>query len=260
MRACLEISNSSIICALFSLENELLHLDHITVKAGDKVVDVLEYLIQNNDLFFHNYASVFVAIAGPHYTLVPGPLFENSTKEQLLKFNHPLAGDEIVLADEIVSAEGFCVYSVNKKIKDMLDQAFPNNHIKHTTTCLVESLPALGSKTYKTCLVNVQGEHMDVALYGGKLLFFNSFSFQTAEDFLYFILASLEQNNCNPEDTEIVLAGEIELGSALFDTLKKYIPKIKFAVADKAILKKNDFVKLPEHFYFSLFNLYLCAL
>lgn len=260
LRACIEIAPSEITLALFSLESELVYLEQFILKAGERMHETLEHLVQNHDLFAHNYANVYIGIANAHYTLVPGALFESANKEQLFKFNHALASDEIVLTDEIFSSESVCVYSVNKRIKELLDKAFPNNHIRHKATCLIESLPSADSKTHKTCLVNVQGENMDVALYQKKLLFFNSFGFQSAEDFLYFILAALEQNNCTLEETEIVLAGEIETGSALYNTIKKYIPKIKFAVVNRSIIKKNDFVKLPEHFYFSLFNLYLCAL
>ncbi len=260
MRACLEIASSEIVLSLFSLDNELLYLEHLVVKAGDKLHEVLEQLIQTNDLFSHSYANVYISFSNTQYTLVPGALFDNANKEQLLKFNHTLSSEETVLSDEVFSAESFCVYAVNKKVKELLDKVFPNNHTRHKTTCLIESLPSADSKTHKTCLVNVQGETMDVALYQKKLLFFNSFNFQSAEDFLYFVLASLEQNNASLESTEIVLAGEIETGSALHNTLKQYMPKMKFAVADKSIIRKNDFVKLPEHFYFSLYNLYLCAL
>lgn len=260
LRACLEISAGEIILSLFTLAHELVYLEQISLKPGDKPADVLEFIANNNEFFAHNYANVFVSVSNPHYTLVPGALFDNANKEKLLKFNHAIANDEVVLADEIFSAESFCVYSVNKRVKELLDKVFPNNHIRHKVTCLVEGLPGISSKTHKTCLVNVENESMDIALYHKKLLFFNSFQYQTAEDFLYFILASLEQNGCALEETEVVLAGEIETGSAIFTTLKKYIPKIKFAVADKSIVKKNDFVKLPDHFNFSLFNLYLCAL
>lgn len=260
LRACIEISDNGIVLMLFTFENELVYLEHVTIKAGDKVIDVLEYLTQNSEFFAHNYATVLVSFSNAHYTLVPGALFDSGNKEQLLKFNHSLSGDEMVLSDEILSEESFCVYAVNRHVKELLDRVFPNNHVKHKVTCLVESLPALASKSYKTCLVHVEADDMDVALYHKKLLFFNSFQYQAAEDFLYFILASLEQNGCTLDETEVVLAGEVETGSALYNTLKKYVPKIKFAVADKSIVKKNDFVKLPEHFYFSVFNLYLCGL
>ena len=112
-----------------------------------------------------------------------------------MKFNHNITNDAIVLSDEIISADSHCVYAFDKKVKELLDRSFPNNHVKHRTTCLIEGLPAIASKTHKTCLVNVQGNTLDIALYNKKLQFFNSFEFQTAEDFLYYTLAALEQNS-----------------------------------------------------------------
>lgn len=259
LRACIGIGPLEIVLALFSEENELGYLEHVALKPGDKLADALGQLARQNDFFAHSYGQVQIAITGAHYTLVPGALFVNANKEQILRFNHALGADETVLADEIVSAGSFCVYAVNTQVKELLDQVFPNNHIRHKATCLIEQLPALGSRTHKTCLVNVEADTLDIALYDKKLAFFNSFSFQTAEDFLYFILASLGQNGFATEDSEIILAGEIEAGSALHNTLKKYIPRMRFAVSDKSIVRRNDFVKLPDHFYFSLFSLYLCA-
>lgn len=259
-RCCLDISPSEIVCALFNQSNELIYLQHYALKANEKIAEALEYLIETDPFFSQNYAHVDVCISNNIYTLVPATLFVKENREELLKFNHTVSKEMIILSDEIVSADSHCVYAADKKVKDLLDKVFPNNHIKHKTSCLIEGLPAIASKTHKTCLVNVSGNSMDVALYNKKLLFFNTFEFQTAEDFLYFILAVLEQNNCALDETEIVLAGEIETGSALYLTLKQYIPKLKFAVANKAIIRRNDFVKLPDHFHYTLFNLYLCAL
>jgi hypothetical protein len=260
LRTCLDISNNEIIFSLFSPENELIYLQHCILKANEKPAEVLEYLIETEPFFSQNYANVYVCVSNTLYTLVPAALFVNENKEQLLKFNHNITNDFVVLSDEIFSADSHCIYAFDKRIKELIDKAFPNNHVKHKTSCLIEGLPSASSKTHKTCLVNVQGNNMDVALYNKKLLFFNTFEFQTAEDFLYFILAGLEQNSCTLDETEVVLAGEIETGSALYLTLKQYIPKIKFAVSNRSIVKKNDFVQLPEHFYYTLFSLYLCAL
>jgi hypothetical protein len=260
LRACMELSPAEIILSLFTAENELVYLEHLLVKPGEKLADSLESLAATNEFFAHSYAQVEIGIAGAHYTLVPNALFDGANKEQLLKFNHAVAADETVLADEIFSAGSYCVYSVEARVKQLFDKVFPNNHMRHQATCLIESLSSLSSKTHKTCLVNVHADRLDIALYHKKLTFFNSFSFQATEDFLYFVLASLEQNGFALEETEIVLAGEIEAGSALHNTLKKYMPLLRFAVGGKGLQRKNDFVKLPDHFYFSLFNLYLCAL
>src|ERR1700758_4742901 len=194
--ACLDISSTEIIFSLFSLENELVYLQHCLLKANEKPIEVLEYLVDTEPFFSQSYMGVYVCVSNSLYTLVPGALFVNENKEDVLKFNHNIKNDEIVLSDEIVSADSYCVYAFDKRVKELLDKTFPNNHVKHKVSCLIESLPTATSKTHKTCLVNVQGNTMDVALYNKKLLFFNSFEFQTAEDFLYYILATLEQNAC----------------------------------------------------------------
>jgi hypothetical protein len=258
--ACLDISPTEIIFSLFSLENELVYLQHCVLKANEKPAEGLTYLIETEPFFSQSYMGVFVCVSNSLYTLVPGALFVNENKEEVLKFNHNITNDAIVLSDEIISADSHCVYAFDKKVKELLDRTFPNNHVKHKTTCLIEGLPAIASKTHKTCLVNVQGNTLDIALYNKKLQFFNSFEFQTAEDFLYYTLAALEQNTFALDETEVVLAGEVETGSAIYETLTQFIPKLKFAVANKSIIRKNDFVKLPDHFYYTLFNLYLCAL
>ena len=260
LRACLEISPTDVVTALFSAKNELLYLQCYTFKSNEKVNEVFEHLLQTEAFFSQTYLNVYVGVINPLYTVVPSSLFQNDDKEKWLTYNHVIDNDDIILSDDINSTDSKCVYAINQKLKILIDQTFPNNHIKHTYTCIADSLADIASKNYKTCLVHVGTNSFDVALYNKKLLFFNSFEYQSTEDFLYFILASLEQNNFAISETEIVLAGEIEAQSALNEILKEYFPKIKFAVHNKVIVLNDDFAKLPNHFYYSLFNLYLCAL
>jgi hypothetical protein len=260
LRACLEISSTDMLTALFTAQNELVYIQHYTFKPNEKINEVFDHVLHSEAFFSQGYASVYISISNALYTVVPSSLFQVDNKEKWLKYNHVVSEEDIILTDDINSTDSKCVYGINEKLKVLIDQTFPNNHIKHKSTCIAESLSALASKTHKTCLVHVGTDAFDIALYDKKLLFFNTFEYQSTEDFLYFILASLEQNKLVVDETEIVLAGEIEAQSALYDTLKEYFPKLKFAVHNKSILLNNDFAKLPNHFYYSLFNLYLCAL
>ncbi len=237
-----------------------MYLQQYAFKPNGKIHEVFEHLMHSEAFFSQGYTSVYISISNALYTVVPSSLFQADNKEKWLAYNHVLDADDVVLSDDINSTDSMCVYVINQKLKVLIDQTFPNNHIKHRSTCITESLSTLASKTHKTCLVHVGSDSFDNALYDKKLLFFNTFEYQSTEDFLYFILASLEQNKLAVDETEIVLAGEIETQSALYDTLKEYFPKLKFAVHNKTILLNNDFAKLPNHFYYSLFNLYLCAL
>lgn len=260
LRACIEISTTDIVTALFSSQNELVYLQHYTFKASEKISEVFEHLVHTEAFFSQTYLNAYISILNPLYTIVPSSLFQSNNTDRWLKFNHTITDDVVVLHDDVYSTDSKCIYAVNQKLKILLDQTFPNNHIKHKTTCITESLAGFVSKKYKSCLVHVGTDSFDIALYSKKMLFFNTFEYQSAEDFLYFILASLEQNKLPVDETEITLAGEIEAQSALYDTLKEYFPKLKFAVNNKTIVLKNDFAKMPNHFYYSLFNLYLCAL
>lgn len=260
LRACLEISSADLVLALFTSQNEPVYIQHYTFKSNEKISEVFEHLLQSEAFFSQTYASVYISISNPLYTVVPSSLFQTDDKEKWLAYNHVISNDDLVLADDINSIDSKCVYAINQKLKALIDQTFPNNHIKHKSTCITESLSGLASKTHKTCLVHIGTDSFDVALYDKKLLFFNTFEYQSTEDFLYFILASIEQGNLVIDETEIILAGEIELQSALYNSLKEYFPKLKFAVHNKTISLNNDFSKLPNHFYYSLFNLYLCAL
>jgi len=260
LRACIEISTTDIVTALFSAQNELVYLQHYTFKSSEKINEVFEHLVHTEVFFSQVYLNVYISILNPLYTIVPTSLYQSDNNDRWLKFNHTVTDDVVVLNDDVYSTDSKCVYAVNQKLKTLIDQTFPNNHIKHKTTCITESLAGFVSKKHKSCLVHVGADSFDIALYNKKMLFFNTFEYQSTEDFLYFILASLEQNKFQVEETEITLAGEIEANSALYDTLKEYFPKLKFAVNNKTIVLKNDFEKIPNHFYYSLFNLYLCAL
>ena len=260
LRACIEFARQEISMALFNQENELVYLQQLVSVPGEKNHKTLEHLIESDVFFSQTYLSVYIGINSPLYTLVPKALFQNENKAQWLQFNHILEDELLILTDSVYSADCICLYGVDKHLKELLDRTFPNHQLKHMTTCLAESLGEYISKKHKSCLVHVGSENFDIALLDKKMQFFNSFEYQCSEDFLYFMLASLEQNHFLPEETEIVLAGEIEAQSALHDLIKSYFPKTRFAVTNKMLRIKHDFEKLPNHFHYSLFNLYACAL
>jgi hypothetical protein len=259
LRTFLDISDREIVIALINPQNELILLQHFTCKANEHANEAISVLANTEPVFAQSYESVHVCYSGNVYTLVPGALYSNENKAEMLAFNHTVTDQMLVLADEMPGSDSYCVYGIDKSLKKTIDTLFSNNTLKHKVFCLAENLAAVSSRTHKTCLVHVQANTVDIALYDKKLWFFNTFEFQAAEDFLYFVLASLEQNTFSLEETEVVLAGEIEAGSALYVTLKQYLPKIKFAIGPKSLIKKDDFAKLPEHFYYALFNLFLCA-
>ena len=91
-------------------------------------------------------------------------------------------------------------------------------------------------------------------------LFYNSFHYSVKEDFIYFLIFVFEQLGLNPETTSLVLMGEIEKESAIFETIFQYIRNISFIPRNQAIDYSDVFDKLPSHYYYTLLNHKLCGL
>ena len=69
----------------------------------------------------------------------------------------------------------------------------------------------------------------DILIYDGKqILYFNSFNWMVAEDVVYFLIFVLEQLSINPEQASVVLLGNIDRGSNLFELIYRYVKNMEF--------------------------------
>ena len=91
----------------------------------------------------------------------------------------------------------------------------------------------------------------------GKLTFYNTFAYQTAEDFIYYLLFVFEQLKLNPETANVELLGELEKSSAVYQLLYKYIRNIKFGARPDAFDYSFKITSLPKQYYYSLFSQFL---
>ena len=58
-----------------------------------------------------------------------------------------------------------------------------------------------------------------VVLKDSKILFYNNFEYQTKEDFIYYILFTLEQLELSTDKTKVSLLGDINKQSELYKIL-----------------------------------------
>ena len=86
-----------------------------------------------------------------------------------------------------------------------------------------------------------------------KLLLFNSFDYQTPEDFIYYVLFTAEQLNMNPEKFLLELIGAIDTESEFFKIAYKYIRNV--SLIDVEDLRWNNYFSEAENRnHYILFN------
>ncbi len=222
--------------------------------------NVLRTKFLEEELLNKPFGKIKIGISNNRSTLVPNSLFDNNNVADLLKFNHSIASNEKVLTDDIPSIGSKNVWSIDGEIIDLLTTQFSSPLICHSSTPLVESLINENKAQHEAKLfVNVHLNIIElVYIDKGKLLLYNSSSFTTQEDFIYHILFTCEQLDIKPDTIKLILLGEIEKTSPIFEIIYKYIRNVSFGKRPMAYLYSSTFAKAPEHFYYNSFSLNVC--
>lgn len=225
----------------------------------DGVADLMDTLIKESKIINHKFQSVSCSIVNNLSTLVPNALFEDDRKRMYLKFNASLEGDEFVMVDDIKSLDAKNVFAIPLSIKAKLDTLFNNISYHHVSSTLIDTLVANHkNQTGKKMYVHVQSTHFETVLIDGKnLTFYNTFNYQSPEDFIYYLLFVYEQLQLNPEKIDTIFIGEIEKSSSIYTFANKYIRTIKFGERADSSDFSYQLQTLPKHAYFTLFNSYL---
>ena len=141
----------------------------------------------------------------------------------------------------------------------MLKAKLPPHNLLHFSAPILE---AVGFNKMKPneLLINVQMEQFEVIhAPNGQLKFFNSFQYQSKEDFIYYLLYVMEQLKLDREQSKIILVGEIEKDSAIFKLLYTYINEVTFGEKPKNVQFSAVLNQLNNHSNFSLFHQHLCG-
>jgi hypothetical protein len=119
-----------------------------------------------------------------------------------------------------------------------LFQNFGEFEYQHHSTVLLEKLLKLAGSDQKKMYINVSKRSFDiVVLENKKLIFSNIFSYETKEDFIYYILFTAEQIKLDTAVFNLYFLGEINIDSEIYKIAYKYIKNIFFLESKNSIFK-----------------------
>ena len=106
------------------------------------------------------------------------------------------------------------------------------------------------NKEEKQVFVHLQKEHFEIVVVKNQqLILFNSFQYNTPEDFIYFILFTCEQLQLNPETISVQLLGNCTEEDAFFKIAYQYIRNCTLLdVSNKASILDVSSAELRNHF------------
>lgn len=246
-------------CILDVKRNKYLSLASFTFQKVfnyQQLSTTVEELVKENELLKKKYKTISVSLVNNKSTLVPNPLFDQKKLAEYLKFNAEFDTSYNITSEQLKNSDTRNIFAVPKIIEKTIYRLFPRAKILHHSTSLIESLITNYKNTnQKILFVNVHLSTFEVVLLEGKhLIFYNSFHYESSEDFIYYLLFVCEQLKLNPENLKLILLGEVEKNAAIYAILYKYVRNIVFAERNDTFEYAYRFNEIPGHFYYNLLN------
>lgn len=221
-----------------------------TIATPELLLSEIEKIVIENTIFSQDFEAITIIHQNSLSTLVPSLLFNENELKTYLDYNIKTLTTDFIVFDNLSHLEINNVYVPYVNINNFFFQQFGEFEYKHYTTILIDKL-VLHTKdnNEKTCYVYVSNNSLDiVVLEDSKLVFYNSFSFTSKEDFIYYILFTAEQLELNPEELQLKFIGEIEENSEIYKITYQYIRNVSFLNLDIDFF--NDDEDLSNHSHY----------
>ncbi|WP_313579753.1 DUF3822 family protein [Chishuiella sp.] len=210
----------------------------------------IEHELRSNLTLLQEYDFVHFCFLSTAINVVPNQFFHHPLEDLLsMSMYHPV---QLAIDCPLQSIEASIVYNIHYPLKDVLLSLknLQNARLYHSGKFLID-YAKINSKDDEI-YVNLVHQKLEICvLSNGEFIFYNLFEIKTKEDFLFYILYTLNQLNINPNAVSLFIFGDvldIEFNDYI-DMLKKYIKNIEFNKDDKQLGK-----------YFTLYKLFECEL
>jgi hypothetical protein len=226
----------------------------------------LGQLFQEHPFLGNNlWKNVVVCFNTPSFTLIPDEYFRKEYANSYLSLiRGEVADGEQVLHQEVKKLAARNVFMVDKGLWEWILNTYTLQlpAFVHQTTSLIEGTLTLAAQERGNTLMTFHFEDDFVTLtlaQQEKLLFCNKFGYKTATDMGYFVMFVLDSLQLTPENVRCYLYGEITPYSEDYQLLQKFLPYLFFGKNPKKLAIGDIFEDLPEHRYFSLYNIYFAT-
>jgi len=241
-------------------DQQFLPANATVLPGNESLCDRFNALFRQQELLRYPYKAIKLVYASPKVTLVPPGFLREETIEEYFRFNHPLSAAEKILVQQVPVGEMNALFALPACIDKLSEEWFRNAVAGCTASVLIQGLLRENAHILaRQVFVNVWGSYFDIiVIQGRKLLYYNTFRKQAAEDLVYFIIYVLEQMGFVPADEEVTLMGDIVADSDEYRLLYQYIDRLHFASLHTLAEFSPVFAEVLVHKFYTLFTLPFC--
>ena len=204
---------------------------NFSYKTQEEINEQVERVIQSEEDLRQDFTTIRVLHNTPLFALIPQPLYGGKDEMlDYLKYSIDInnVAPETVEIDKILSVETVNAYVPNILVNNALLSYYGRFDYQHFATSLLKMfLKHYSSHALEVMYIYAEvGSFYFVVFRNKKLYYFNRFSYETIEDFLYYILFSIEQLDIDTEQVPIYITGEVDPTALFYSKVKYYVRHI----------------------------------
>ena len=221
-----------------------------TKNSPELVLEKLQDIFKKEKSLQYDFETVTVIHQNNLNTLVPNEYFKEDALKSYLKYSIKTIATDLITFDELDFMNSKNVYIPYVNINNFLFQNFGEFEYKHYSSVLLEKLFSIPTND-NGCFIHVSKSTLDIVIIkNSNLQFFNIFEYKTKEDFMYYVLFTLEQLELSTEETLVSILGDIEEDSDLYRLIYTFIRNIDFLSSKNAVF--NNQKEISKHSNFIL--------
>ena len=221
-----------------------------TKNSPELILEKLQDIFKKEKSLQYDFETVTVIHQNNLNTLVPNEYFKKDALKSYLKYSIKTIASDLITFDELDFMNSKNVYVPYVNINNFLFQNFGEFEYKHYSSVMLEKLFSIATNDI-CCYIHVSKSTFDIVIIkNSNLQFFNIFEYKTKEDFMYYVLFTLEQLDLSTEETLVSILGDMEEDSDLFRLMYTYIRNIDFLSSKNPVF--NNQKEISKHSNFIL--------
>jgi hypothetical protein len=228
---------------------------------SETAIELLKSEFRENPFLHSSYQKIIIACHARHLLLFPVEISTQDDLTSLYRLACKLPENHLVKTDHLINLGGLGVYAVHKDLCDLLDDCFPDHHLVHSSSILIENLLVTNftERNQPELILHVRQTYFEIILIQeSKLIFFKQFSYSSIEDLFYYLFYVLQQFKLDALKMDVLLTGEINLDWKAHPQMVLYFNNVRYLGRNDKFQCSTEFDNIPHHYFNNLLNLIPC--
>ena len=222
--------------------------------------DEIRKFIEGEGLKDAQFENINIVYATRNVTIVPDVIFDENSAESIYALNRKISPDDEIRYSRLPKSQTVIIFAIEKEISSLLDELFPRYNLYPQSYPLIETgltKTKISEKPNRQrMLVQVFEDFFEILVIDkGQIVNYNTYSYKSANDILYFIVNDFEQLGLSQEDCEVAFSGFIEQDSLTVIHLKKFIRIVYFESINRDYKYFFRFQEFSPHYFYNFLNI-----